>query len=424
MTGASGDRRAWLGRDPWFAAILVSFVVIHGATNLIIPMASYRALQLGVKPEGLGLLATAFSIPPLIVALRVGRIVDRTGGRPLTVAGLLLMTAAGVMLAAAPSAPWVFAAFSVLGLGHMTAVVAMQGAVARVSDEGSYDHRFSNISLAASLGQLVGPAVGGLVVGQGSPDETVRALLVGAGLAAAGLPVSLLLWRPALWRPARAAANEPARAAANEPAGADTPSAPAASLASIVRTPGLLWAVLVSATVLSATDIILTYLPALGEERHWPASLVGALLAIRAASSMAIRIFLGRLAARYGRAALLAVAMLVSATAFVVLAFAEPLPLVVLLMVAIGAGLGIGQPMTIAWVASLAEPRARATAISVRMIGNRLGQVALPAAAGGMAAMAGVGGVLAATGLMVAVGIVGVVGGRRRQRRQPPPEDR
>jgi hypothetical protein len=89
---------------------------------------------------------------------------------------------------------------------------------------------------------------------------------------------------------------------------------------------------------------------------------------------------------------------------------------VVLVMVAIGAGLGIGQPMTMAWVASLAEPGARATAMSVRMIGNRLGQVALPAAAGGMAAVAGVGGVLTATGLMVAIGIAGVAGGLRRPR--------
>src|SRR5512141_148708 len=103
MTGPSGARPTGVIRDPWFVAILVSFVVIHGVTNLVMPMASYRALQLGVKPEGLGLLATAFSIPPLIVALRVGRIVDRRGGRPFIVAGLGLMAAAAAMLAAAPS---------------------------------------------------------------------------------------------------------------------------------------------------------------------------------------------------------------------------------------------------------------------------------------------------------------------------------
>ena len=45
-----------------------------------------------------------------------------------------------------------------------------------------------------------------------------------------------------------------------------------------MRTPGLAWAIVVSTTVLSATDIIGTYLPALGDERGWSAGLVGGLL--------------------------------------------------------------------------------------------------------------------------------------------------
>src|SRR5690606_31578710 len=49
------------------------------------------------------------------------------------------------------------------------------------------------------------------------------------------------------------------------------------SLRSILRTPGLIGAIVVSTSILLAIDLLITYLPALGEERGWPASLVGGL---------------------------------------------------------------------------------------------------------------------------------------------------
>jgi MFS family permease len=182
-------------------------------------------------------------------------------------------------------------------------------------------------------------------------------------------------------------------------------------LLSILRTPGVFRAILVSTTVLSSIDIIVIYLPALGEERLWPASIVGALLAIRAASSMTMRVALGSLAARFGRPVLLRLSMMVSAIALVALPFVTALPLVAALMVVAGAGLGIGQPMTMSWVAALAPSGARATALSVRLMGNRVGQVALPVAVGSFAAVAGAGGVLGATGVVIALSLAGVFGG-------------
>ena len=410
-----------------------AFVVIHGTTGVLAPMASYRALDLGVGASGLGLLTTAFSVFPLVVALRIGRIVDRHGGVAFMAGGLLLMAIAGVGIAAAPSPTWVYGAFAVLGLGHMTAVIAAQGIVAKASDDHTYDQRFSTLSFAASLGQLVGPVLGGIVAGQGSPEETTRALLVGAGLATRGLP--LVLWmRPRLVaRMAGGSMEAPAAAPVDSaaPAGRTDSAAPAGgrprgpsqlsqpsrpgqpgpSLLSIAQTPGMIRAILVSTMVLSATDIIIVYLPALGDERGWPAALVGGLLAVRAASSMGMRLVLGRLVARFGRRVLLGGALLVSAAALVALPAAGPVPLIVALMVVAGAGLGMGQPLTMSWVASIATPSARATALSVRLMGNRLGQLAIPAATGTLAAVTGAGGVLAATGLLLAIGLTGLLGG-------------
>ena len=44
-------------------------------------------------------------------------------------------------------------------------------------------------------------------------------------------------------------------------------------------------------------------------------------------------------------------------------------------------------------------------------MGNRLGQLAIPAATGTLAAITGAGGVLTATGLLLAIGLTGLLGG-------------
>jgi MFS family permease len=69
-----------------------------------------------------------------------------------------------------------------------------------------------------------------------------------------------------------------------------------------------------------------------------------------------------------------------------------------------GLGLGVGQPLTMSWLASSAPPGLRGRAMSLRLVGNRTGQVVIPTAAGALAAGTGAAGVLCAT----AAGLAGV----------------
>src|SRR5690606_31647506 len=83
--------------------------------------------------------------------------------------------------------------------------------------------------------------------------------------------------------------------------------------------------------------------------------------------------------------------------------------LLVALMVVIGLGLGLGQPLTMAWVAARAPKAMRGLALGIRLSGNRLGQLVLPAAAGlvfdalGMEAMFWSVGALLAISAVIAV---------------------
>ncbi len=55
--------------------------------------------------------------------------------------------------------------------------------------------------------------------------------------------------------------------------------------------------------------------------------------------------------------------------------------------------MGFGQPLSMTLVVQRVPEQARATALAVRLTGNRIGQVATPAAAGVIAGSAGAGSV-------------------------------
>jgi MFS family permease len=74
-----------------------------------------------------------------------------------------------------------------------------------------------------------------------------------------------------------------------------------------------------------------------------------------------------------------------------------PLWLLAVVVVLVGIGLGAGQPLTMSWVAEATPPGLRGRAMSVRLTGNRVGQVVVPSLAGLLAAGAGAGGVLVLT---------------------------
>ena len=155
--------------------------------------------------------------------------------------------------------------------------------------------------------------------------------------------------------------------------------------------------------VVASVDIALVYLPALGAERAMASGVVGLLLTLRASAAMTTRLFLGRLSRAVGRQRLLIISIAVAASGFAVLPIPMPVWGLALVMVIIGIGLGIGTPLTMAWVAEASPGGLRGRAMSLRISGNRLGQVMVPSAVGLLAAGLGAAGVLWVTAVGLAL---------------------
>jgi MFS family permease len=368
--------------------LLTHAVLVQALTFVIRPATTYRAIELGLNSSMLGLLSACFALAPLLLALPSGAITDRVGERSMAVVGSALVLTSVATLTIAGQSVWGLVAGTVLlGLGHLCSVIAQQTWVAnRVTGTGA-DSAFGRYTFAASLGQTLGPALLLLFGADQAIPETGAIFIAAYG---AAVLLTLVCFRLTSSRRSH-----------------DGARAHAAGTSRLLRTPGLTRALVTSCVVLAAVDITLAYLPALGAERGISAGTVGVLLAIRGLTSMASRITLGRLVARLGRQRLLVSFTLLSAVSMAAAALPLNVGFLAGCIAVAGFGLGVGQPLTMSWLSDSAPSGDRGKAMSLRLVGNRAGQVVLPAAAGALAASTGAAGVLMVTGAgLAAVGLV------------------
>jgi MFS family permease len=378
--------------------------VAQVAVYMARPLTSYRLLGLGEGGRAVGLVAAAFALLPLFLAIPLGRYADRRHGLRLLTVGCAIQVVGCLLIGIARTPLTLGGASAVLGLGHLGLALGVQAAIARESTDERHDQNFSILAAAVSIGQLLGPLVGGFVVGDRAGaalvSATGRAMLIAAGMAALAAVCGLVAERTGT-----------------------PPAEPAAvgrgSLRSILGTPGVPAGIFASIAVLSAADVFTAYMPVLGHQRGIDPTVIGALLAVRAAASMASRIGIGTLVRRIGRLRLITLNAAAAAAALAAMTVVADVPTLFVLSAVVGFGLGFGQPLSMTLVVQLVPEHARATALGVRLTGNRLGQVAAPAAAGAVAGSAGTGPVFWMLSSMLVASAV-AVSSRRNARMTAP----
>ena len=379
----------------WLTRVLAGVVLTQAALFLARPVTSYRALALGADARAVGLITAAFALVPLVVAVPLGRASDRWRPGWLLTGGIALGALACALLGLAGSLPGLALASAVLGLGHLALTLAGQSLIARQSGDARHDRDFGLYAAAASAGQLIGPALAGIVLGAAGhslEDATTAGFLVAAGLMALAVPTSLGTDRlgPA-GRPRDRSEGRPLRA--GELIGAR--GVPAGMFASLA--------------ILATVDVLTAYLPVLGTQRGIPPAVVGGLLSLRAAASILSRVLIPWMVGRLGRVRLLAVSAAGSALLTAALPLAGGTAALAVLLAAAGFLLGIGQPLTMSMVVQAVPEGTRGTALAIRLTGNRFGQVATPAAAGLVAGAAGVSAAFFLLGGLLGLAAVAVV---------------
>ncbi|MFE5188322.1 MFS transporter [Streptomyces sp. NPDC056628] len=360
------------GSRGWLLRLVIAFSFAQGAVSMARPAVSYRALALGADERAVGVIAGVYALLPLFAAVPLGRRTDHGRCAPLLPAGVVLISGGCALSGLAGSLGAMAVWSGVMGLGHLCFVIGAQSLVARQSAPHEQDRNFGHFTIGASLGQLVGPIAAGALIG--GPDRahgSALALLV----AGAGCAVAF----SSLWRIESRTAD-----------GSLTTPGDRVPVRRILRARGVPAGIFVSLSVLSATDILTAYLPVVGEHRGIAPSVIGVLLSLRAAATIACRLVLTPLLRLLGRTALLTVTCLLGALLCAGVALPVPVWALAAMLTVLGFCLGVGQPLSMTTVVQAAPEGARSTALALRLTGNRLGQVAAPASAGLVAGLAGV----------------------------------
>ncbi len=225
-----------------------------------------------------------------------------------------------------------------MGLGHLCFVIGAQSLVARQSAPHEQDRNFGHFTIGASLGQLAGPVAAGALIGA-DMARTSAVALVAAG---AGGAVALT----SLWRVEQAGAVKPRTARGDQ-----------VPVRGILRARGVPGGH-ADQRGRAVGDRHPHGVPAGG--RRAPGidpAVVGLLLSLRAAATIACRLVLTPLLRLLGRTALLTVTCLLAALLCAAVALPLPVPVLALVLAALGFCLGVGQPLSMTTVVQAAPPR-------------------------------------------------------------------
>ena len=358
---------------------------------------SYRVLELELPVAWVGLVATSFAIFPVFLAVKVGRYIDRTHDADAARIGSVLCVIASAGLLFFATTPFAIMGWMIaLGIGHLFLMAAHQMLCVRAAGEHHRDKVFGNFLMMTGFGQGLGPLIVAWVGGDARVPDTFFLYSIGLAAAVAVGVIAIFL--------------TPAKEAMHKAQGAAQ-----MSLKELLRINGLVTVLIASVITMSAQDLIVVYLPLLGIERGIGVADIGMMLTVRSAAAVFSRIGYSQLIRAVGRVRLTFLTMCLAGLSFVLIVLPLALPLLYVAAFCLGLGLGLASALSLTSVVELAPASARATALSLRITGNRLGQASLPFIGSVLASAAGAAGVLGVIGicLIISGASVQVVRGRQ-----------
>jgi predicted MFS family arabinose efflux permease len=364
--------------------LLLHAGIIQAVYAIVRVTTSYRAIELDLPVVWLGGISATFAILPIFVAVWVGRFMDR--GKDAQVcwigAALLVVACAGFRFSAG-SVTTLLLFTVLLGTSHLFLMVSQQMLCIRCAGPRGRDSVFGNYLVANAVGQGLGPYLIAWSGGAATLPPTGRLFAIGLLISLASLANAVAI-RPAPEHMIPAKSRE------------------VVAVRTLLRQRGLLAVLIASVVTITSQDLLTIYLPLLGADNNIGVRDIGGLLTVRSVASLVARMTYVRVVRVIARRPLTLVSMLGAGIGFAGLALPMPLAAMYAAIVVLGFSLGIATTLSLTNVVELASAAAMGTLMSLRITGNRIGQVALPFAASLVAAATGVAGIFVIIALTLA----------------------
>jgi predicted MFS family arabinose efflux permease len=341
---------------------------------------SLYALELGASAAAVGVLAALFALFPLFLAVPAGRLSDRFGVRLPIVCGTLIMAAGLALPLAMPGMAALFLCPAAVGLGHVFFHVSAHNLVGALGTPAERTRNFATFSLGISIAAFIGPAAAGFAI-ELAGYRAAFALLAGVAV----LPALYAMVHRRLI-PERAPHEGEAQAK---------------SAFDLLAIPALRRTLIMSGVTLTGIELFSFYLPIYGSAIGLAPSAIGMILSSHALAGFIVRMVMHRLAQRYTELGVLTGSLFLAALAYLAIpAFGDAWLLAGAAFV-LGLALGSAQPLTIILTYNQAPAGRSGEALGMRIMANKITQIAVPLAFGGFGAALGAAPVFLATAVFL-----------------------
>ena len=351
---------------------------------------SLYALELGAGAGAVGILAALFATFPLLLAVQAGRISDRFGVRVPIALGSLTMAAGLAVAFFTQSIALLFVCPALIGLGHIFFHVSIHNLVGSLGPDAERTRNFSTFALGSSIAAFIGPSLAGFAIELAGFRTAFVLLAVVAALSG----IYVLVHRSLI--PARVRHEEEKHAK---------------SAFDLLGIPALRRTLIMSGVTLTGIELFSFYLPIYGRSIGLSAAVIGMVLSSYAVAGFIVRSFMHRLAARYTEVGVLTGSLFLAALAYFAVPGLGDGWLLAAAAFALGLALGSAQPLTIILTYNYAPAGRSGEALGMRIMANKVTQIAVPLAFGGFGAALGSVPVFLATGLfLLGAGLVSLRG--------------
>ena len=345
-----------------FYLIICSFthyVGVFGTRPYLILLAA----SLGASDLQVGLIASLYSMGQAAIALLVGKMIDGISPRfTLTTGSVILLIA--VFLLTQASTLWLVALCSLLiGLSHVLVLITLEYTVTGLPQK-SRDNSVGMYTFANSAGSFVGPAFGGYMYEWlGSNHSFWGAFMFGV------LSLALSFVVPNIKAKGEKTNNY--------------------SIRHLIQDKKVLNLVIISGIILFTTEVIITYFPLYGQQIGLRSNKIGIVLGCSGMSQMLIRPFLGIASRRIPRRRLLFTCLLGGGTGIFLYGIFNQYMLLIIIAICTGACLGLINPLMMITTVDAVPSDKRSETLSLRIMGNCIGQTTSPIIFGLVSSLAG-----------------------------------
>jgi MFS family permease len=325
------------------------------------------ALKLGASAFTVGAIAALFAVLPMLLSVSAGRLIDRLGPRRPVMFGLALLAGGAALPFIFPSVGILYLSSPLIGTSFMLLHISMNSVFGAYGTPEQRAVTFSWLSLGFSISNSLGPLIAGYAI------ETFGH--AGAMLALSALPIVALVLLARRKRPL----PRPAHVARGRHGG----------IMELLGLPALRHTLIASGLLNMGWDIYSFLMPLYGSRIGLAAGTIGVVMSCFALATFVVRAVLTQLVRHLRQWLLIATAMTIAGTAYLLFPLVQSVPLLMGLSFILGVGLGASQPVIMALLYEASPPGRQGEAVGIRTTMLSGSQTFIPLLSGAMASALG-----------------------------------